>query len=176
MKEAKVIFKSPKQPPIPYRIYSISKEGIHLGGSPIGGRFPWRNAQSVARGIIRAWARDLVSRHDEAQLSAILQRWAKDWLAEHIPVETNPAVVEPPPPQQLLGWLRDKSMERKSFFENQDNNRDGTVMFKLSEEMIEAVAYGIKKITTKPQIDEYRFSLYRTMWDRLFRKEDKNGK
>lgn len=128
-------------PQMPYRIYYIGKEGITFGGTPLQGKFPWKTSQRFTRRILRAWARDLIRRHDEEQLNSILQKWAKDWSVEYIPMETNPTVVELPTPQRLLGWLRDKTPERKLFFGEQDNERDALMLFHLSEEMIKAMNY-----------------------------------
>ncbi len=176
MKNVKVIFKSQTQPQIPYRIYQISKDGIRLGGTVINGKFPWRSAQKDMRMILRAWARDMVADHDAEEISAILHQWTKDWAAEDDIAETYTAITKPSPPERLLSWLKDKHLERKAFFKQHNNERDGTVMFNLSEEMIEAVGYYLKKVIIKPQTVGHRFSLYRVMWDRLFREEDENGK
>ncbi len=161
---------------INYRVYYIGKDGIQVGGNPISGRFQWGNIHELARGILRAWARDLVEGHDTIQIGAILHRWAKDWAAEDDIAETYTAITKPSPPERLLSWLKDKHLERKAFFRQHNNERDGTVMFNLSEEMIEAVGYCLKKVIIKPQTDGHRFSLYRVMWDRLFREGDVNGK
>jgi len=172
VENTEVIFKSQIQPPIPYRIYYISKEGIHLSGTPIRDRFPWENAQKVARRILRAWARDLVARHDAAQLGAILSQWAKDWTTKDGVAEVDPSIIEPSPAKHLLSRLRNNTIERRAYFAQRYGRRDDSVIFHLSEEMIEAVGYCLIKIIIKPQTDEHRFSLYRTMWDQLFREED----
>lgn len=140
----KVIFKTQTQPPISYRIYSISKDGIHLGGSSIDGRFPWRNAQSVVRGIIRTWAQDLVTKHDAAQLTTILQRWTRDWSSNN-----NGGL---PPLENILSSLIDNRIKHKAYFGQIYGARDGSVISHLSEEMTKAIGYYLKIIGVRPMI------------------------
>lgn len=148
MEETEVIFKSQTRPRIPYRIYQISKDGIYLGGNFIKGRFPWRNAQSVARGIIRAWARDLVVGHNTTQLATIFHRWARDWSSDNDGADTNNGEV--PPLENILSSLIDRRLEHKAYFRQAYDSRDGSVLSHLSEEMIKAVGYCLKRISMKP--------------------------
>jgi len=138
MEKPDVVFKLKSQASMPYRVYYMSKDGIQLGGTSIEGKFPWKSSQKVARRILRAWARDLVSGHDEAQLSAILQKWAKDWIGH---TGDGPFVDKPSIPKYIINQLREKTNERKALFTKQNNERDASIMFHLSEEMIKAVNY-----------------------------------
>lgn len=152
MKNTEVIFNSQTQPPIPCRIYQISKDGIHTGGSPINGRFPWRNARSVARGILRAWARDLIEKHDAVQLCAILGQWMKDWQSTNDRAGTNTDNLELPRLENILSSLIDGRLQRKAYFRQVYDSRDGSVMSHLSEEMLEAISHCLKKTGVKPRI------------------------
>ncbi len=152
MEETEIIFKSQTQPRIPYRIYQISKDGIYLSGSPITGKFPWGNAQSVAGGIIRAWARDLVAKHDAEEISAILRRWAKDWTGGNDTNGANPAITEISKLERLLSWLREKNANHKVYFRQHYNERDALIMHHLSKEMVKAVSYYLKRVGVKLKI------------------------
>ena len=152
MEVAEVLFKSYLQPPIPYRTYCISKDGVYIGGSPIKGKFPWRSAQGILRGILRAWARDLVEGHDTIQIGAILHRWAKDWTGGNDINGANPAITETSKLERLLSWLREKNADHKVYFRQHYNERDASIMHHLSKEMVEAVSYCLKRISMKPKI------------------------
>ena len=152
MKYTEIMFKSQGKTSIPHRIYYMSKEGLHIGGNPISSNFTWRNCQRVARGILRAWAQDLVAGHDSAQLCATLHQWAKDWTEDYGIKEDDPAIVGPSPPNALLSRLWESNIERKACFRQRFGKRDGTVMFYLSKEIIEAVGYCLKRIGVKPRI------------------------
>ena len=170
MKNTEIIFKSQTQPPIPYRTYCISRDGIHLSGNPINGRFPWKMMRETARDIIRAWARDLVAEHDTTQLATIFHRWARDWSLDNDDADTNNSEV--PPLENIMSSLIDRRLRHKAYLRQTYGSRDGSVISQLSQEMIQAISYCLKKVIIKPQTDGHRFSLYRTMWDQLFREED----
>lgn len=144
MKNTEVVFKSQTQHTIPYRIYGISKDGIHLGGSPIESKFPWRIAGKVVRRALRAWARDLVERHDASQLTAILHRWARDWSSNN-----NGGL---PPLENILSLLIDRRIKHKAYFKQIYGARDGSVISHLSEEMTKAIGYYLKIIGVRPMI------------------------
>ena len=151
MKNAEVLFKSQTQPPIPYRTYCIDKDGIYLGGTPISGRFPWENARKVAQGILRAWARDLVTGHDAPQLTTILHRWGRDWSPNSDGADTNNGKL--PPLENILSLLIDGRFKHKAYFRKTYGNRDGSVICRLSEEMLRAVGYCLKRTSMKPRTE-----------------------
>ncbi len=152
MENTETIVKVQSQASIPCRIYQISRDGIQLGGSPINGRFPWGNAHGVAKELIRAWARDLVAGHDAAELGAILLQWLGDWSFGKNITEIDPPVDELAPLDTLLNCLGDKSIDRKSCFGQQYDNHDAVMMFHLSNAMIEAIGYCLKKMGAKLRI------------------------
>lgn len=139
---------SKTQPPIPYRIYYISKHGIRLGGIPIKGRFQWKSAHRVGRRILRIWARDLVTEHDTTQLATILQQWARDWSLNNDGANTKNG--ELPTPENILSSLIDRKLEHKAYFRQAYDSRDGSVISRLSEEIIKAVSYCLKRMSMKP--------------------------
>jgi len=150
MKNTEVIFKSHLQSPIPYHTYSISKAGLHIGGNPISSNFTWRNCQRVARGIIRAWARDLVAGHDSAQLCAILHQWAKDWSSNNDGANTyNGELLRL---KDMLSSLIDIRLEHKAYFRQTYGSRDGSVIFHLSREIVDAVGYCLNRMALKPRV------------------------
>lgn len=136
--------KSTPQNSMNHRVYYIGRGGICLGGSPISGRFPWRNAESVVRRILRAWARDIVARHDTTQLATILHQWARDWSSNNDDADTNNGELLPL--ENILSSLIDKRLEHKAHLRQIYGSRGGSVMSHLSEEMIEAVGYSLIQV------------------------------
>lgn len=137
---------------IDYRVYYIGKDGIRVDGTPIESKFPWRIAGRVVRGVLRAWAGDLVAGHDAPQLTAILHRWSKQWLWENDVNSAYPAVANFSTLECLLSWLREQNYNRKVYFQRHNNDKDASTMYYLSEEMLAAVSYCLKRMGMKPKI------------------------
>ena len=135
-----------------YRVYYIGKDGLHLGGKPISGKFRWRTASKELRGILHAWARDLVAKYDAVEVGAILSQWARDWATEAGITKVGSPVVDPYPPEYILGCLGESSIERRAYFLKRYGVRDGTTLFHFSTEMLKAVRHAFRHIGVKPRI------------------------
>ena len=157
MKKNEVVFKSKSQAPMPYRVYYIGKDGIKVSGTPLDGKFPWKASQSIARRILRAWAGDLVVRYDTAQIGAFLKQWGKDWSGTNDISGGDTSATKPSALKRLIGWLRDQVLNRKVYFRQHYNKRDTSIMYHLSQEMVEAISYNLEKIIKKP-LTEWNFS------------------
>ena len=138
--------------PCDYRVYCVSEEGLHIGGVPIHGDFPWTIARGVVRGILQSWARQMFVRQDGVGLCNVLGRWARDWSSKRGNIEVGALSPEPFLMEKTLRWLKDTSIERKAYFAQRYGGRDGSVMLHLSNEMIEAVRYCLKQFGVRPRL------------------------